>query len=359
MRIEKIETITLRHSWGPPEKGVTRDWTVTRVHAEDGLTGIGRGGSADLTSREFAPLLVGEDPRRIALLWDRMYRTAWRFRGPGRAAMTTIGAIDIALWDLYGKSCGEPVWRLLGGFRDRVPVYADGIGYNANEAPAEVAALVRKHADQGYRAVKFHLVEPDVDLTMEKVRLSREALGPDLKLMVDVHGVWDGPTCVEMAKRFNPYGLYWIEEPVPRDDEIGIYRLVREASNALVAGGEGEGTLYGAQRLVAEGGLQVLQSDIVVAGGYTNLLRMAGVAEAHRAYIAPHGAQYPDLICPFLAGVPNGLMVPACPASEPYQIWSKMYSPRFEVKDGEAQMTEKPGLGLELDEAFVKQYRVG
>jgi L-alanine-DL-glutamate epimerase-like enolase superfamily enzyme len=272
--------------------------------------------------------------------------------------MATIGAIDIALWDLYGRSCGEPVWRLLGGFRDRVQVYADGIGYVEDQDAEGVAALVKKHADQGYGAVKFHLVASDPDLALEKVRLSREVLGPDLRLMVDVHGVWDGVTCVEMARRFNPYHLYWLEEPVQKDDEIGFYRMVREASNALIAGGEGEGTLYGAQRLIADGGLQVLQTDIVGGGGYTGLLRMAAVAEAHHAYIAPHGASYPDLNCHFLAGVPNGLMVPACPETEPYQIWSKMYKPRFEVKNGEVAMTDKPGLGLELDEAFVREYRV-
>ena len=129
MRIERIETVVLTCPWGPPENGVTRTWPIHRVVADDGTVGIGRGGNPDLVAREFGPLLVGEDPRRIGRLWQRMYDAAWRFRGPGRGAMPTIGALDVALWDLYGKVCREPVWRLLGGIRDRVQAYADGIGY--------------------------------------------------------------------------------------------------------------------------------------------------------------------------------------------------------------------------------------
>ena len=139
MRIERIETIELELPWGPPGNGAARTWPVHRVHADNGLVGISRGGSRDLIERHLAPLLVGEDPRRTAHLWQRMYDAAWGFGGPGRAAMSTIGALDVALWDLYGKACGEPVWRLLGGCRSRVPVYADGIGY-ADADAAEVAA---------------------------------------------------------------------------------------------------------------------------------------------------------------------------------------------------------------------------
>lgn len=355
MRIEKIETIVINYSWGPPEDRATRAWPIHRVYADNGMVGVGRGGNPDLITREFESLLVGEDPRRIGRLWQRMYDAAWRFRGPGRGAMTTIGALDISLWDLYGQMCGEPVWRLLGGFRDRVSVYADGIGYNVSMSPEQVAKLVGKHVDLGYEAVKFHLTDPDPDAALEKVRLSRAALGEDRRLMIDIHRMWDGHLAAEMARKFAPYGLFWIEEPVRLDDEVGFLRMVREATDALVAGGESEGTLYGVRRRLVEGGLQVVQSDIVVAGGFTGLLRMAALAEAHHAHIAPHGASYPELICHLVAGVPNGLMVPACPHTEPYQIWSKLYDPPFQTT-GEIQMSDRPGLGLAFDETFLAEY---
>lgn len=356
MRIERVETVMLTHPWGPPEQGVTRDWPLIFIRAEGGLTGIGRGGSPDLIAREFAPLLVGEDARRPARLWQRMYDTAWRFRGPGRAAMGTIGALDVALWDLFGKACGQPVWRLLGGFRDRVGAYADGIGYVHQDAET-VAGLVRKHAGLGFGAIKFHLSDADRDLALEKVRLSREGLGPERKLMIDVHRMWDGRTAAEMARKFAPYGLYWIEEPVRGDDEPAHMRMVREATDALVAGGESEGTLYGIRRLIVEGGLQVVQSDIMGGGGFTGLMRMAALAGAHHVFVAPHGASYPEINAHLIAAVPNGLLVSACPHTEPYQIWSKLYRPAFEIVDGEIAMTDRPGLGLAFDEDFVAEYK--
>ena len=359
MRIERIESLALKYPWGPPEEGKTRTWPITLVYADDGSFGIGRGGNPELIAREFAPLLEGEDPRQTARLWQRMYDTAWRFRGPGRSAIGTIGALDVALWDLYGKACGEPVWRLLGGYRNRVPAYADGIGYNTDLTAEGVAALVGQHAGLGFGAVKFHLTDPDPELALEKVRLSREVLGPDRKLMIDIHRMWHGRLAADMARRFAPYGLYWIEEPVRLDDETGYMRMVREATDALVAGGESEPTLYGVRRLLVEGGLQVVQTDILGGGGFTGLMRMAALAEAHNAYIAPHGASFPEINCHLVSAVPNGLLVPACPHTEPYQIWSKLYDPPFQITKGEIEMSERPGLGLNLDGAFVEEYRTG
>ena len=357
MQIESIETLSLSCFWGPSDRGVKRTWPIQLVRADNGLTGIGRGGSAELIEREFAPMLVGEDPRRPARLWQRMYDLAWRFRGPGRAAMGTIGALDVAIWDLYGRACGEPVWRLLGGYRDRVTAYADGIGYEHQNAE-EVAALVRKHADLGFKAVKFHLSNDDRELALDKVRLSRQALGDDTRLMIDIHRMWEGRTAAAMARRFEPYDLYWIEEPVRGDDEAAHMRMVREATGSLVAGGESEGTLYGIRHLIVDGGLQVVQSDIIGGGGFTGLMRMAALAEAHHVYVAPHGASFPEINCHLIAAAPNGLMVSACPHTEPYQIWSELYDPPFQIVDGIIHMGDEPGLGLTLNADFIDAHRV-
>ena len=177
MRITHVESIALKHPFGPPEAGITREWTNVLIHTDEGLAGIGRGGNPQLISRDLAPVLIGQDPRQIARLWDQMYESAWRYRGPGRAAMSSIGALDIALWDLYGKTCGQPVWRLLGGYTDTVPAYADGIGY-INQSPEEVATEVKEHADLGYDAIKLHFNSCTPQEVLDKVHLSRDALGP-------------------------------------------------------------------------------------------------------------------------------------------------------------------------------------
>ena len=357
MKITDVEVIVIEHSWGPAEDGEIREWPLVLIHTNEGVSGFGRGGDPSIIRDELAPILIGQDPTRTAMLWQKMYDRAWRFRGPDRAAMPSIGALDIALWDIYGKACGQPVWKLLGGFSDRVQVYADGIGYVDQDA-ATVERLVKKHADAGYSHVKFHLSAYDDDAALDKVRLAREAVGDGVRLMLDAHRMWHGAKAAEMARKFEPYDLYWIEEPVRGDDEPRFYRMVREAATAMIAGGEGDGTLGGARRLIVEGGLQLLQTDILVGGGFTGLMRFAALAHAHHVPIAPHGAQYPDLSSHLVAAVPNGLIVPACPDVEPYQIWSKLYSPRFEIRGGEILMSDKPGLGLEVDWDFVDGHRI-
>ena len=360
MKITSVEVVILEHGWGHPDEGVSRRSPLVFVHTDAGITGYGRGGDPKIIREELAPLIVGQDARRVAMLWRAMHDSAWRFRGPGRAAQTSIGAVDTALWDAYGKSCGEPVWRMLGGFADSVSVYADGIGYVDQDAET-VARLVAKHAAQGYEHVKFHLSGDDDDIAVEKVRLAREAVGAGVRLMLDAHRMWDGARAAEMARRLAPYDLYWIEEPVRGDDEPRYYRMVREAVGAsatMIAGGEGEGTLGGARRLITEGGLQLLQTDILVGGGFTGLMRFAALAAANHIPIAPHGAQYPDISSHLAAAAPNCLIIPACPDVEPYEIWSKLYNPRFEIADGKIRMSERPGLGLELDWDFVSAHRI-
>lgn len=359
MRITSVESITVKVPAARP--GGRDTWTIIVVRSDDGTAGIGRGGDVGIVSNVLAPLLVGEDPRMIAMLWDRMYEAVWGFGGPGRAGMPSIGAVDVALWDLYGKSCGEPVWRLLGGFRNTVPAYADGSGYADEEDQSAdgIAQLVKKHADLGFEAIKVHMYRATrPEDVVERVHRCRELIGPDVRLMVDLHQAWDGKTAVDMAQRLEPYDLYWIEEPVRHDDEPANMRMVQQATSAMVAGGEGQGTLYGIRRLLAEGALQLVQTDILNGGGYTGLLRIAALAEAFHVPISPHGAQFPDVNSHLVAAVPNGLIVSTYPSSEPHEIWSKMYDPPFLVNDGQIILSDRPGLGHELDWGFIELHRV-
>ncbi len=361
MRITSVDPFIVRAPTEGREGPTTGDWTVVLVHTDTGLTGIGRGGSIEIISQELVPVLVGQDPRRIALLWEQMYETAWRFGGPGRAAMPSVGALDVALWDIYGKACGQPVWRLLGGYRDKVRAYADGSGYvaEADQSSEAIAALVKKHADLGYDAMKIHMYEArSPEEIVERVRCARELIGMEKKLMVDLHRAWEGKTAVEIARQLEPYNLYWIEEPVRSDDEATYLRMVQDATSAIVAGGESEGTLYGIRQFITEGALQLIQTDILIGGGFTGLMRIAALCHAYHLPVAPHGAQFPDINCHLAAAVPNGLIVSAYPDCEPNEIWSKLYDPPFQIIDGHITMTEQPGLGLTLNEDFIDRYQL-
>ena len=284
MRITGVDPFVVRVPIEGRDESATGDWIMVLVHTDVGLTGIGRGGSVEVISQELAPVLLGQDPRRTALLWERMYETAWRFGGPGNAAMSSIGALDVALWDICGKACDQPVWRLLGGYRDRVPAYADGSGYvaEADQSPEAIAALVKKHADLGYDAMKIHMYEAkSPEAIVARVRCARELIGMEKKLMVDLHRGWDGKTAVEIAQQLEPYNLYWIEEPVRGDDEAVYLRMVQEATSAIVAGGESVGTLYGIRPFITEGALQLIQTDILIGGGFTGLMRIAALCHAY------------------------------------------------------------------------------
>lgn len=361
MRITGVDPFVVRVPIEGRDEPATGDWIMVLVHTDVGLTGIGRGGSVEVISQELAPVLLGQDPRRTALLWERMYETAWRFGGPGNAAMSSIGALDVALWDICGKACDQPVWRLLGGYRDRVPAYADGSGYVAevDQSPEAIAALVKKHTDLGYDAMKIHMYEAkSPEEIVERVRCARELVGMEKKLMVDLHRGWDGKTAVEIARQLEPYNLYWIEEPVRGDDEAVYLRMVQEATSAIVAGGESVGTLYGIRPFITEGALQLIQTDILIGGGFTGLMRIAALCHAYHLPVSPHGAQFPDINCHLAAAVPNGSIVSAYPDCEPSEIWSKLYDPPFRVVDGYINMTDRPGLGLTLNEDFIGQHRL-
>ena len=177
---------------GPGGKRRIRVVAIVLIHTDQGLQGIGRGGDPQVIARDLAPLLIGRDPLSIAQLWEQMYEAVWR--GPGQSAMSSIGALDVALWDLCGKICGQPVWRLLGGYRDKIPVYADGAGYqNApDQSPQGIATQVKKFVDLGYDAVKIHMYRAaNPAEVVERVQRSRELIGPRKKLMIDVHHAWE------------------------------------------------------------------------------------------------------------------------------------------------------------------------
>ena len=360
MRITNVESLVVKLPPSRAKDGEGRSWTIALVHTDEGLTGIGRGGDIRVISHELAPMLVGQDPRRTAFLWEQMYETAWRFGGSRAGAMTSIGALDVALWDICGKAYEQPVWRLLGGYRDTVSAYADGAGYadDPDQSVEDIATHVKGYADLGYDAIKIHMYKAEgPQEVVERVRRSRELVGPEKKLMIDLHRAWDGNKAAEVARQLEPYNLYWIEEPVRHDDEPFYMQMVQEATGAIIAGGEGEGSLYNIRRLIAAGALQLVQTDILIGGGYTGLMRIAALAEAYHLPVAPHGAQYPDINCHFVAAVPNGLTVSACPSGESREIWSRLYDPPFQVVDGYITMTNRPGLGLTLDWDFINRNR--
>lgn len=357
-RITGIEMVLFRPTWDDPYgPALQRVQAAITIHTDAGVAGIGRTWEPRVAAIRdlFTPLLIGEDPLNAERLWARMEAATVAHLGQEGALMAAIGALDIALWDLRGKLLGRPCWQLLGGYRDWVEAYADiPIRSRTPEGLAEeVAAAVA----QGFRAVKFHILSPDPDHIVAEARAARAAIGPDVKLMVDIFRALDPRTAVAVARRLEEYDLFWLEEPVRWHDQPLGLALVAQGTRLPIAGGEGESSLFGCRAILERGGVTYLQANIIGAGGYTNWLRIAGLAAAYHARLAPHGAAWPEINAHLVASQPHGVIVPATTPGLPPEVWGRLYQD-FAIRDGRVQLTDRPGLGLAFDAGFLRRHAV-
>lgn len=337
-------------------------WLVVRLYTDEGVVGIGRGapGSLPIIQEHLIPQIVGEDPRDVERLWQKMYGLTYLRGLPATELVPAIGVIDVACWDILGKATGLPIYRLLGGFQDKAWAYADAGMYFPTVG--EIVERVEDYARQGFDVVKIHLLgagwHDTPESALEKVRACREALGPKVLLGVDVHKMWSPWTAIEVARQMERYDVHWLEEAVHWDDQAEGYALLAAGTRLMVTAGESERTIYGCRELLARGGVKVIQADTIGIGGYTPLRKVAALTQAYHAKIAPHGASYPEITSQAVAGVPNGYFVSTFAPTESFQIWSRLYREPPMLKNGWITLPQRPGLGLELDEDFIRAHRV-
>lgn len=315
MKILSADAVWL-HCPLPPERQHTSDFgrisafdsVLVTVRTEDGRAGYGEAkpvvGSAGsgaalvaIIEHELRPLLLGEDASQINRLWSRMYNgpraTAAQHHGRpmpilGRRGLhvAAIAGVDLALWDLAGKRRGCTVLDLIGGpCRTTIPVYASG-GW----APAErIGEELANYVAAGFRAVKMRIGAMDarVAASVERVAAARNALGPDVALMVDAHGTFNVANAKQFCAATAELGLRFVEEPIASDDRVGLAE-VRRASAVAIAAGESEFTCFDFAELLHARAIDILQPDLAIAGGLTEGLRISALAGAHRLELAPH-----------------------------------------------------------------------
>jgi len=371
----------------PAERRHTSDFGVNdsfntcliEIETDAGLTGLGEakvgvgnlGNYAALVTlvhAELAPLLVGRDARDVTALWESVYNGTRAhyvaahgrtFPVVGRRGITisALSGIDIALWDLLGKALGQPVWRLLGGrFRDRIPAYASG-GW----APVGgVGKQLRQYVDRGHRAVKLRvgLQDRSVDDSAARVREARQALGPDVALMVDAHGTWSVREAQRFARKVADCDLAWLEEPVSPDNVDGQAE-VRASTDVPIASGETEQTRFAFRDLIAARAVDVLQPDVAIAGGITETQRICALAAAHGLTVAPHlwgGAIL------FASGLHLAVATPCVTTLEfsrgENPLLNDLVQEPFDLVDGHVRAPDRPGLGLTLNADFVRSVTV-
>ena len=356
------------------------DTMIVRIETACGIVGYGEGrnvvGSAancgtlaHLVNHDFGPRIVGEDPRRINRIWDVLYngvRSGYTlerghvFPELARRGMTVaaISAIDIALWDILGKSLDVPVAQLLGGARvDRMAAYASGGWSGPEEIAAELGGYI---ARDGYGSVKMRLgvMDGNVRKAADRVIAAREGLGPDIEIMCDAHGTFT----VAEAKRFchlvRDCDLRWLEEPVTSDDKAGTAE-VRRSSPVPISAGESEFTRFDFRDLIEARAVDILQPDLAICGGITEGMRIGALAATHNLELALH----------LWGGAVNfaaGLQVAAASTSSRIIEYSVGGNPMlhdlaeedFIVEDGMIAVPSGPGLGITVREEVLEAYGV-
>ncbi len=356
MRITDVRTIIADASF--------RNWVFLRIDTDEGLVGYGEctlegretavvGAVADLSRQ-----LLGQDPTRIRGLVRSMLHDGYWDTGP--VIRSAVGGIEIALWDIAGKQAGMPVHRLLGGaVRDRVPVYSNAWYFGAHR-PEDFAAAASRTVELGYRALKFDpfgtagftIRQPDIAAAIERVAAVRDAVGPNVELMIEGHGRFSVHSAIRLGLALERFDIAFFEEPVA-PGSFAALRQVAEAIRVPIAAGERCYDLRECIRAIQSGGVHVLQPDVIHVGGISELLAIAAMAEAAMIPVAPHNASGPIATAATLqlaAVVPNLFIQEMFhPHDAPWR--DEIATPPFQIEAGEVAVPTGPGLGITLDEA--------
>jgi L-talarate/galactarate dehydratase len=327
---------------------------VAKLHTDEGLEGLGHAitlqprnfRSLTAATEELSELLVGEDPRAPERLWRKMVPDGQGAGGVGNGAAAVL---DVGVWDLAAKAAGLPLYRLLGGYRSRIPAYASlrlGRDLPTGKLPGVATSLVA----QGFRAMKTNLGGPwTLETDLDRVRSVREAIGPEISLMADVNFRWTPSVAIQAGRRLEEFQLFWLEDPVPTQNLQGLAD-VRRALDMSVMAGEALYGLPAFRNLFEARAVDLAMPDLVRVAGITPFLKIAHLAESFGVPIACH--LLPEISCQVVAAVPNGQIVEYVP-------WAwKLFHGCPELDQGDLVLSERPGTGLELDEDFVKQHRV-
>ncbi len=340
---------------GPAVPGATRQFVTLQVKTDDGIEGIGVtffGGALTGTLKSavgaLGALVIGEDPLRIEAIAYKL-RTAAGSSGPGGIFTLALAAIDIALWDIKCKAVNLPLWQLAGGFRERVPVYASGA--LMRHFPLEhVAKAAPRLVEKGYRQMKMQLALPgdtSPGREVERARVIRDSIGPNIDLMCDINQRWSVHQAIDIGRRIEDVHLFWLEDVTAHDDYAGLAR-VAAALATPVAGGE---YVYGTvpfRHMLEARSVDIVMIDVLRAGGITQWLKIAGMAEAYNLPVVSH--LLPEIHVHLIAAIPNGLTVE-------YMPWSLRLFEEVPVPErGELAVPRKPGLGLKFDRDALRRF---
>jgi len=335
-----------------------REYAVVEIESDTGAKGYGftftRGGDvAGAVVRHLKPLLMGEDPTATERLWQSMY---WNTRYIGRKGllMRAISAVDIALWDLKGKLCGMPLYRMLGGNRDEMPALMACGYYLEGKTVLDLADEVRGWADRGFRHIKIMAGAAPFLEDIARIRAARGVLRDDVQLAIDFNGIWTSvKDALEFARAAEDCRLSFIEEPF-QPEQGSALKAFAERANQKVAAGEVESGRWAFRDLLANQAADILRPDATLAGGVSEWMKIAHMASGWDVPVLPH--YFPYVHIQLVAAVPNAEWVELVTPEHGISNFGKIVRKPLDIRDGVVRVPQDPGLGLELDWQQMEKY---
>jgi L-alanine-DL-glutamate epimerase-like enolase superfamily enzyme len=365
LRLERIETIPLRVPLvrtykGSAYKMTHRSTLIVRLHTDTGIVGEAYVGDEDaalieidrIVHQEIAPRIVGEDLFAIERLWQLARPATFDILRDRRLGLVACAGIDTAAWDGVGKALHQPLWRLWGGYRRTLPMISIG-GYYGPDAdiPREVEVL----RERGLAGMKFKVggLSPEEDAA--RFREARAAAGDDFILLADANQGWAPRDAIRFARLVEDAGLHWFEEPCRWHNDVRAMRDVRLGAGVSVCAGQSEFSAGGCRDLMAAGAIDVCNFDASWSGGPTEWRRVAGMALSYDVAMGHH--EEPQVASHLLCSIPHGTFV-ECFDPERDPIWWNLIANRPPLVDGTITLSDRPGLGWELDEDYIARHQV-
>ncbi|NQW17368.1 MAG: mandelate racemase/muconate lactonizing enzyme family protein [Chloroflexi bacterium] len=364
-----------------------RTWVFVEIDTDEGITGVGEatnsgGGGAimvaraievlrnDLPGTDFSEGLIGQDPSHIERIWQQVYR---RFGALGSRGFPTavLSGIDAALWDIKGKALGKPVYDLLGGpLRESIPLYTH---VAHPDDPVAAAKHARQLVDEGYVALKTDPYSAEMgsqhrrylsgqisaagaQMGLDVMTAIREEVGPDIQLMIDAHGNFDVPTAIDMINRMEPINLMWFEEPC-QPESLDALKQVREHTSTPLCVGERKYTRFDFLPILQERVVNFIMPDICWTGGISETRKIAILAETFYIPISPHDASGPLNVIEgahVMMSTPNIYRLEFGRAA--LEGYNNCLTEPLDVRDGNLYLSDKPGLGYDLDIDFIEAH---
>ena len=339
---------------------------LVRMKTDDGVEGFGLATSyTDITplvnvvKGGLSDEILGMDALSPERLYEKLFGLTFSRKAAenswGREALIRISsAVDIACWDIVGKTANLPLYRLFGGYRNKVPCYVTCAYYRDGKDNAELRDEIQMLVEQGHRGFKGKVGGLSLKEDIARMEIVREIIGPDNDLMIDVNRAWDLKTAIEGARLLEPLEPVWLEEPVSWIDDRRELKLLAQQTNIPLSGGESEITSYGCRAMIEEQAIQILQFDCTMFGGFTEGRKLAALCELNHIDVAPHHDCF--IHAPLVAGTPAGRIVESFTDPERDPLQAELYENPPHIADGWLTLNEDPGLGLTLSESAITKF---